>query len=157
MKKWLILIIGLIVIILLSSLIVYKQIMNNKTEGYSEAVNRALEESSLVSVNETSTYTRNDSYVVIDGLDKDENQIYVFVPEEDGDISEVKASDGITEDEAIKKVKKDQKISKIMSTQVGIENGKPLWEITYLDDAQRLVYYYLDFQTGDYWGIRALS
>lgn len=157
MKKWLILVIGLVLIIFLSTLIVYKQIINNKTEGYSEAIDRALEESSLVEVTDTSTYTRNDSYVVIDGLDKEDNQIYVFVPAEDGDVSEVKAAEGITEEEAIKILEKNQKVSKLLSTQLGTENGKPLWEITYLDDSERLVYYYLDFKTGDYWGIRALS
>lgn len=157
MKKWLILIVGVIVVVVLFSLTVYKQIQNNKTEGYSEAIERALEESSLVEVNDTSTYSRNESYVVINGIDEEDNQLYVFVPDEDGEITEVEVEDGISEEQAINIVEKEQNVSEILSTQVGIENGKPLWEITFLDEEESLAYYYLDFKTGDYWGIRALS
>lgn len=157
MKKWLILLVGVILVVILFSLTVYKQIENNKTKGYNEALSKAEEATSLVEVNEISTYTRNETYVVIDGQDEDDEQIYVFVSEEDGEISEIDAEDGITEDEAVDIVKSEQKVSKILSTQLGIENGKPLWEITYLDELDHLVYYYLDFKTGDYWGIRALS
>lgn len=157
MKKWLILVVGVILVVVLFSLTVYKQVQNNKTEGFSEAIEKALEATSLVEVNETSTYSRNESYVVIDGLDEDGNEIYVFVPDEDGEMIEIDAEDGITAEDAIQIVENDQKVSKILSTQIGIEDEKPLWEITYLDDKERLVYYYLDFKTGDYWGIRALS
>lgn len=157
MKKWLILIIGMFLVIILFTLTVYKQIQNNKTEGYDEAIDKAMEYSSLVEVNETSTYSRNESYVVIEGIDDGGGQIYVFVPENDGEISEIEVEDGISAEDAIQIVEKDQNVSKILSTQVGIENNKPLWEITYLDDKDSLVYYYLDFKTGDYWGIRALS
>lgn len=157
MKKWLILIFGVLLVVVLFTLTVYKQIQNNKTEGFSEAIDRAMVETSLVEVNETSTYSRNESYTVIDGIDEDGEQIYVFVPEESGEVSDIDAEDGITAEDAIQIVEKDQKVSKILSTQVGIENEKPLWEITYLDENESLVYYYLDFKTGDYWGIRALS
>lgn len=157
MKKWLILVVGVILVVVLFSLTVYKQVQNNKTEGFSEAIEKALEATSLVEVNETSTYSRNESFVVIDGLDEDGNEIYVFVPDEDGEMIEIDAEDGITAEDAIQIVENDQKVSKILSTQIGIEDEKPLWEITYLDDKERLVYYYLDFKTGDYWGIRALS
>lgn len=157
MKKWIILLVGIFLVVILFSLTVYKQIQNNKTEGYSEAIEQAMEATSLVEVDETSTYSRNESYTVIDGLDDDGDQIYVFVPEEGGNISDIDAEDGITAEDAEQIVKDEQQVSKILSTQLGIENNKPLWEVTYLDEKERLVYYYLDFKTGDYWGIRALS
>lgn len=157
MKKWLILFIGVILVIVLSSLTIYKQIQYNKTEGFSEAIERAKDETSLVEVVETSTYTRNETYVVVNGIDDDNEEMYVFVPEDSEDVSVIDANDGITEEDAIQIVKEQQQVSKILSTQIGIENNQPLWEITYLDENNSLVYYYLDFKTGDYWGIRALS
>ncbi|WP_257063101.1 hypothetical protein [Priestia megaterium] len=34
---------------------------------------------------------------------------------------------------------------------LGIENKKPLWEVTYVDkDKKHLTYYYLDFSSGEF-------
>jgi uncharacterized protein YpmB len=62
-----------------------------------------------------------------------------------------KASSGITKEKAISIVKNDKNPQEIKSVRLGIENKKPLWEVTYVDkDKKHLTYYYLDFSSGEF-------
>lgn len=156
MKKWIILLIGVIVLILVFGFAIYSEILNSKTIGHDEAIARAKKDGYIEKAIETSSYHRKESFIVIKGINDEDETVFVFVPEE-GELTVVKADDGITEKQARQLLRERVQYKRIMSVQLGIEDGSPLWEITYIDDKDRLTYYYLDFKTGEYWGIRAVS
>ncbi len=156
MKKWIILFIVLLVFAAGFGYHVYSQILYNKTAGHEEAIEIATEEANLIEVLETSTYARNEVYFVVKGIDEEDTTVFVFVPEAEGQVVIVDAADGLTEEEALELLKERQSFTRILSVQLGLEGGSPTWEITYINDEDRLTYYYLDFHTGEFIGIRVL-
>lgn len=157
MKKWIFLFIVLLALAILFGYHTYSQIMENKVQGHDEAIAIATEEANLKEVLEISTYAYNEVYFVVKGIDDEDTTVYVFVPEEEeGKIVIVDASEGITEDEAVQLLHERQSVDRILSVQLGLEGGSPAWEITYIDNEDRLTYYYLDFKTGEYLGMRVL-
>lgn len=157
MKKWIFLFVILMILSVIFGYRTYTTILENKTAGHDEAIEVATEEANLQEVIETSTYNRNETYIVVKGVDEDDTTVYVFVSdEEDKDVVIVDASIGLSEDEALELLRERQSVSRILSVQIGLEGGSAVWEITYIDTDDRLTYYYMDFQTGEYLGIRIL-
>lgn len=157
MKKWIFLFVILMILAVVFGYRMYTEILENKTAGHDEAIEVATEEANLQEVIETSTYNRNETYIVVKGVDEDDTTVYVFVSdEEDKGVVIVDASTGISEDEALGLLRERQSVSRILSVQIGLEGGSAVWEITYIDTDDRLTYYYMDFQTGEYLGIRVL-
>ncbi|WP_456274260.1 cell wall elongation regulator TseB-like domain-containing protein [Bacillus sp. AK031] len=122
--------------------------VNNKAEG---ALQRAQNETEIASTEDVSLYNGKNSYVVITGENTDGEKIIVWVPEEDEEIIVKKWADGISKKAAINKLNEEEEVHEILSVKLGMESVGPVWELTYLDDNEHLNYYYLLFETGEWW------
>lgn len=60
------------------------------------------------------------------------------------------ASDGISEQKARSIVQADKKPAKILNATLGMEDGIPLWEVSYLDKNDKLGYYDMSFGEGEW-------
>ncbi|WP_257391417.1 cell wall elongation regulator TseB-like domain-containing protein [Cytobacillus gottheilii] len=114
-----------------------------------DAVKRAKAETKLVSVNDFEIYHGNETIYVIDGLDEAGDEVFVWVPENDGEIQLLKQSEGITEQEAQNILTSEKGQVDIISRKLGMEKNIPLWEIAYKTEGDLLNYYLIDFETGN--------
>ncbi|WP_335869685.1 cell wall elongation regulator TseB-like domain-containing protein [Bacillus sp. 2205SS5-2] len=116
------------------------------------AINQSIENTEIQEVLETYYYNGKESLVSVVGLNAKNEKLIAFVPEnKKKEITVQKWANGMSENEALTKLKNEKTISKLVSTQLGLENVGPVWEIAYLDQEEDLNYYYILFETGEWW------
>ncbi|WP_243521375.1 DUF5590 domain-containing protein [Bacillus pseudomycoides] len=150
MKKWIFAIIIVIVAIGLYGVHVYNATMEKKIPKESKVVEIAKEKAKLTKVKSVDYFNGESSYAVVQGVDEKGEKIIVWVPEKKGDVLVKKQSEGISEKDALQIVAKEQKPKQFLKAKLGAENNVPLWEVTYIDDENRYIYYYLAFQDGKF-------
>ncbi|MEG0386646.1 MAG: hypothetical protein RR642_18105, partial [Solibacillus sp.] len=83
----------------------------------------------------------------------------IFVPTnlEEDSIQDVFLKDGITEKQALSVLKNEGNVQKVLHIKLGYEEPGAVWEISYLNDKDKLNYVYILFEDGDEWlGIKNL-
>lgn len=150
MKKFII--IGIIIVAVGISIasVIYINAMSPVKEAKEKAIQKAKEETSLVEADGFSLYNGQETFYIVKGKDAEGTGIYVWIPEIEGKITVLKQADGITEQEAINKLKEEKNPKEIISVRLGMEKGIPLWEIYYRSDGDLINYYYVEFKTGDW-------
>jgi uncharacterized protein YpmB len=161
MKKWIVISSIILIGIVTYAIYMYYYIMNSKIPNEAEAIERAKAEAAIVEVSSTSYYHgtcvkkkadatetnchgETNAYTVITGVDDKDTEVIVFIPEEEGDVVTVEKDAGITEEEALSKVKRERNPAEIKSVRLGIDkDGKPIWEVTYIDTNGFFVYHYV--------------
>ncbi|WP_088808576.1 MULTISPECIES: DUF5590 domain-containing protein [Listeria] len=92
-----------------------------------------------------------ETYYVLTGKNKAGKDIIVWVPKKkSGEVLVKYASDGISEQQARDIVQKEKKPRKILNVTLGMEEGVPIWEVSYLDKNDNLGYYDMSFSEGEW-------
>ncbi|KHF40301.1 cell wall elongation regulator TseB-like domain-containing protein [Halalkalibacter okhensis] len=151
MKKWIIIIVIISASLLTGlSVYAYQTIREPLLHHYDQAENYVVGQSLLQTVMNVTYYHGTDAYYVFNGLDDDGEETLVWVSD-DFDFQHVqRASDGITREEAIAIVQRDEEVSRIEATKLGFERGLPVYEITYFTNENRKGYYYVTFEDGTF-------
>ncbi|MFC4322687.1 cell wall elongation regulator TseB-like domain-containing protein [Litchfieldia salsa] len=163
MKKW-ILVTFIVVVILLSWRItsLYQSTMNYKLDEQEKALLKVKEEELLKTVNEVSTYYGTAAYHVVIGDTHSGEKKIIWVPEDAKKDTIIRKQDeGVTKEKALSKLYNNPDLDpkEIRSIKLGVEwdsktsKDRPIWEIIYLDQNDRITYYRSFFSTGDYWKI----
>lgn len=118
-----------------------------------QAEQLALDAKALAIVSESYTYNGKNSYVTVFGVDEYGDQKAVFVPTnlEEDSIQDVFLKDGLTEKEALSVFKKEGNVQKILHMKLGYEEPGAVWEVSYLNDKDKLNYVYIMFEDGEWW------
>ena len=110
---------------------IYQMAMGQKEEGHEAAIERAKKQASLAQVEQVDTFV---------GKEKQ------FIVEEK--VIAKKAKEGITSNQAVQAVQKENTISKLKNVQLAREGDVLLWEVTYLNENNQYSFSYVDFTTG---------
>jgi uncharacterized protein YpmB len=152
MKKWLF--IGAITVVTLfiwQAVFYYVEIFDKQQSLQEKATNRAFSETELQSIDDVDYYHGKHAYIVLFGVNEEGKELIVWVPEEnEQDIVTKLAEEGWTEEDVKEYIKKERKVNKIRDIHLGIEDGRPLWEVIYLDEQNRYTYYYVNFENGEF-------
>ncbi len=152
MKKWIsIIVLVLLVIGTAASILLYQASRNPLDLQAEKAVSRVENETAIVEVENTSFYNGSKSYVVVTGKNEQDEKMVAWVPNEKGKIIEKKWADGLSKDQALNKLRDEKQPKEVLSVRLGYESVGPVWEITYLDNQDNLNYFYLLFSTGEWW------
>jgi uncharacterized protein YpmB len=87
---------------------------------------------------------------VIEGKNKKGEKIITWIPLKTKQVVVLKASSGLSKEQAIKKLEETKSPKKIISVRLGMEKMIPFWEIYYLSDNNLINYYYINFKTGEW-------
>lgn len=153
MKKWFI---GIVVVVCLvagwQTHSIYKAAVNDVQADEKKASAKAKEDFNLNSVTSTQAYFGDHTFYVVEGTNNKNEDVIAWVPKSQKQKAVLKkVADGITKEQAIEIVQRDRDPKEIKSVRLGIENEKPLWEVTYIDQEEKhLTYYYLDFTSGEF-------
>ncbi|MFC0470250.1 DUF5590 domain-containing protein [Halalkalibacter kiskunsagensis] len=149
MKNWiLVIIIILFVTIAGMSVYGYQTIREPLKHNYEQAERYVLGQSLLQSVSDISYYHGTDAYYVFEGTSVDDEEVIIWVSEEFDSHQMAKVNEGISVDEAVAIVKKQDEIKRIQSVKLGFERGLPIYEIVYVNNENRKGYYYVTFEDG---------
>lgn len=138
-------------ILVITSLVFY-----NANKPFSSAIDKAetnvLSSGLLTTVNHSEVYNGTKSMVTVFGKDKEGKEKAVFIDEKTGElVEEIAMSEGVTSDVAIKTVKSELKVDKILHVKLGWEEDYPIWEVAFKSDNGTLNYVYVFFESGEWW------
>jgi uncharacterized protein YpmB len=150
MKKWLIILILLIVASIITAAVIYLNAVEPVKQAEEIAVQKAIDGTDITEVTGFSLYHGEETFYIVQGENKKGTKLIAWIPEKDGKVMVKKSSDGLTRDQAVKKVLAEMNSAEIISVQLGMENGIPLWEIHSRTNENLLNYHSIVFETGEW-------
>lgn len=148
MKKWIISITSIISILLLAgSLYLYTIIREPLTDQFDQVEQYVLQQQLLDTIEDISYFHGHEVVYVARG-ELDSVQRYVWVTDDLTTAYEANVDEGITEEEAISLVEQHEPIIQLQTIRLGLEQNRPLYEVTFIDESERKSYYYLHFKDG---------
>jgi uncharacterized protein YpmB len=154
MKKWVTFIsVFIVTLTLFISLIVLWNAGQPFSNQENIAKQIALSEKKLAQVSGAEVYSGTKSYVTVFGIDENGEDKAVFIPngKKNQPIEEVLLKEGITEEQALKVVEDEFQVQQILHTKLGWEDSNAVWEITFLNENDKLNYVYVLFENGKWW------
>ncbi|MGN1385111.1 MAG: DUF5590 domain-containing protein [Bacillus sp. (in: firmicutes)] len=148
MKKWIISI-GILLLLFVGYVIASFYIgMDYKKTAEEEAVAIALKEGGLVSVSDYYLYHGQEAYSVVVGKDDEGTEYVLWIPKdiENASVKKMKYEEGVSENEIVATVKEKYNPKEIVSVKIGIKDSSPIWEVTYKDSDDNLVFADFDFK-----------
>lgn len=155
MKAWIISIsVILLATIIALSYYLYEVTADPIRERQEEAISLARQSVDFSQVTKVDYYHGRKSYQIIDAIDSNENDIYIWVEENDepdkATIEVRRQSEGLTKEDVIDMVQDEITIEKLKSVRLGMIGSTPVYEVKYIDDEERHSFYYLTFEDGTY-------
>lgn len=148
MKKWIIGI-GLLLLIFVGYVIASFYIgMDYKQTAEDKAVSIALNEGGLVSVSDYYLYHGQEVYSVVVGEDEEGTEYVLWIPKKlkNASVKKMKYADGVSKSEIVDTVIEKYNPKEIVSVKIGMKNASPIWEVTYKDSEDNLVFADFDFK-----------
>lgn len=128
---------------------IYQIAMGQKEQGHEAAIERAKKQVALEQVEQVETFVGKEKQFIVEGKDKQNDTIYVWVPASKKEkVIAKKAKEGITSNQAVQAVQKENTISKLKGVKLAREGDVLLWEVTYLNENNQYSFSYVDFTTG---------
>ncbi len=93
-------------------------------------------------------FTREKTYFTVVGVDKQNVEKVVFLPQDGTEAVVMNQSEGITNDDAIKKVLGKKETKRIKKTSLGMYEGVAVWEVVADSIDSGINYYLVDFKSG---------
>ncbi|PWG01112.1 hypothetical protein DCM90_01475 [Levilactobacillus bambusae] len=91
----------------------------------------------------------NDVYYTVPGT-KNKQSVYAIVPKSKQlKTTVVKQNSGLTRNDILKKVWSQQKPKKVLQAALGLFNGDPAWQVSYVNQSGKLCYVTYAFKTGE--------
>ncbi len=150
MKKWIILLVFILVAALGISVKVYYSAMSPVKAAEKQAVAIAGRKAKFSKIEDFHIYNGLETINVIEGKNKNGEKIIVWVPEKSKNVVIKKAKSGLSKEEAIQKLLREKNPKEIISVRLGMEKNIPLWEIYYRSENNLINYYYIEFETGEW-------
>ncbi|MBE4910250.1 DUF5590 domain-containing protein [Bacillus luteolus] len=149
MKKWIFLSILILVIGFWQAISVYITAMEPKREIEQQAIEIARAQANIHTIYEVTTYYGSESYQVVQGISDENVPLIVWIAENSDEIVIKRQDEGLRKEDVVNRLVSERNPQEIRSVRLGMEKNIPLWEVIYLNENNRLTYYYSDFETGD--------
>lgn len=150
MKK---VIIGLVLTlsaVIVGAIYVYQSARAPYTQAEDETISFLSERTDLDQVEEFYWYNGDVTTFTVRGFNEAEEEKYYIVRSQGGAITTIDASSAVTEQEARRQTREAREPDRILNAKVGWMNDTPIWEVTYKNENERLGYYIIDLQTGEW-------
>lgn len=151
MKKWIFILAFLLIFVVIQSIYLYNRALEPINKAEKTAVRLAEEHYKLKKIKEVTYFNGEESFQIIHALDNNDENIIIWVPEKNTkNLVMKKKEDGLTEKQVKKFAVSELDIKKLKDIRLGMKQGTPVWEITFIDSEGRYSFYYLQFD-GETW------
>ncbi|MCV9888382.1 cell wall elongation regulator TseB-like domain-containing protein [Metabacillus halosaccharovorans] len=119
-------------------------------DGYEQSKQFAMEEANLKNISKINTFNSDQKYHVITAKNNENEQVYGWISniKKERKMIVKKKTAGITKNEALESVNEEHNPSEIISVQLGMDEGIPIWEVKYQDESDRYTFDYVNFYDG---------
>ncbi|WP_034550021.1 DUF5590 domain-containing protein [Carnobacterium funditum] len=135
-------------IVIIFSVFIYTKSRQPLMQAREETTKIAQESSNLMTVNKFYWYNNKQTYFSVSGVNKKEESMMVIVEQKGGKVIVLNPGEFISENEAKKIAYTEMKPKKMLETRIGLENGIPVWEVTYEQKNGKLGYYIVTAKDG---------
>ncbi len=149
MKKWIWIIIVVFLIGLGVSINTYVQAMKPVKSAREIAETIAKKETEMKKMDSFQLYNGKESYYILEGKNDNNEDIIVWINEDNHQVTQRTKKDGLTKQEALNILLSKQSPEKINAVRLGMYDGLPVWEIYSHTDKDSLNYHWIDFETGE--------
>ncbi len=150
MKKWILISIIMIAIIILWQVIsIYQTAMSPVKKEMEHAAEIAKQETNLMTVDQISTYNGTNAYIIVQGTNEENEEMVVWV-DENKEVVLTRAEDGIPKEEVLNYLQTDREPKEIISVTLAMEKNTPLWEIKFKDSNNQYNFHYIKYDNGEY-------
>lgn len=137
----------LILMIILVGVILF-QSASPMRKAKSQAIKISKNIANISEVEDFYWFTREKTYFTVVGVDKQNVEKVVFLPQDGTEAVVMNQSEGITNDDAIKKVLGKKETKRIKKTSLGMYEGVAVWEVVADSIDSGINYYLVDFKSG---------
>ncbi len=150
MKKWIFISIGMVIVVIVLFSIVYLKSVKPLKVAQEKAVAAASKEIDLKKINDIEIYNGEETYYILKGKDKKNNNVIVWVSEKGKNVYVRQEAKGISREQAVSKLLQETNPKEIVSVKLAMLKSRQCWEIYYLSHNNLINYYYVDFETGEW-------
>lgn len=123
----------------------FQSVQGEEWNAEQKAVDKAKQQTPVVTVDRVDPFTWDESYFVIFGKDAKKKELIIWM-KEDGSSYEIRnASDGVSREQTKSIFHYKQQNASILRMTPGIMNGAPVWEVFYTKLAGSQKRYFYDF------------
>lgn len=148
--KWTLLIVCLLILLSLSYVAyLYIHIQQQKTKGFANAEQRVLTETDIVHIDQIKRFHSEKMYHIIFGSNQQGMDKVAYIPvAQDEEIIVINKSDMITKETVYQRWLKSCDNCNFIQITPAIISDNLLWEITYIDDAEKYTFDYVSIYDG---------
>ena len=150
MKKWFLIGFGILILIIVFFTNTYLTSIDPIKKAEKKALSAAKKRVEISSVQDLQIYHGNETFYILRAKNDKNTDIIVWVPEKGENVVVKKASEGISQQEAIDKLIQEENPKKIVAVRLAMLKSRQCWEIYYLSHNNLINYYYIDFKTGEW-------
>ena len=150
MKKFVIGLVLLLSAVIVGAIYVYQQSHNPYDRVESETIAFVSERTDLNQAEDFYWYNGTETYLTVQGFTEDNEEKIYIVRQNGGNITEFAAEDTVSRQEAIQLTRQAREPDAILNARIGMVNDTPVWEISYRNQNERLGYYIIHLETGEW-------
>ncbi|WP_018658748.1 DUF5590 domain-containing protein [Allofustis seminis] len=95
-------------------------------------------------------YNGTETYFTLLGSDEEDEEIYVIVKQKGGDILTLAVDETLSKSDAIQQTISECNPQKILEARIGVIDEVPIWEVSFLSKNNRLGYYIIQLEDGQW-------
>lgn len=147
-RHWVLLsILVVILVLLLSGGYVISKASKPLSQMQTHAETVAKKSGHLTSTSDFYWTNLNTTYYTIAGKNKAQQAVYAIVPKTGNDVTVLKQSEGLSRNTVLEQVWK-RNPKKVLAAALSIFNGKPAWQVSYLNQSGKLCYLTFQYSNG---------
>jgi uncharacterized protein YpmB len=132
------------------SFFLYQDIMESKTEGFSETETQILDATSLVSIDKIEQFNGEEPYHVVFGENEANEEKIIFYPLEgqEKQLTVLDKTEIVAEETILSQWQNECSECELIKAVPAIKDENVLWEVTYFDESERYILDYLSIYDG---------
>lgn len=128
----------------------YHSIRSPLKEENEQAVEYVLKNTDVTEITDVDFYHGSESYQVVTGKNTTGDELIIWFKSPEDELVIRKKKEGLSMEKAKQIAEQRLKMKELQNIRLGIENGLPVYEITYIDDENRQGFYYMTFNDGTF-------
>ncbi|MFC6289263.1 cell wall elongation regulator TseB-like domain-containing protein [Levilactobacillus angrenensis] len=147
-RHWVLLSVLLVIlVILISAAVMVNKATKPLTQNQAHAEAVAKKSGHLTSTSNFYWTNLDTTYYTVAGKNKAKQAVYAIVPKTGNNVTVLKQTDGLSRNTVLQRVwQKNPK--KVLSAALCVFNGKPAWQVSYLNRSGKLCYVTYQYSTG---------
>ncbi|MEC6747155.1 DUF5590 domain-containing protein [Marinilactibacillus sp. XAAS-LB27] len=150
MKKFFIGLSVFLIVLIIGSVVIYRRSVALYNDTEEQAIEYAIANSEIVSATDFYWYNDTETTFTVVGETEEGESLVVFTNQETQETTTLNISDTIPKQQAVQLTREARQPKKILNARMGIDNQRPVWEISYRNQNGRLGYYILSLQDGEW-------